>query len=277
MRYAASIPLTIKTPKGVLNIRAGQPFKVANNEFLLGLIKEGKVRPVQDIIKEEYRHYTRRLSEFPELNISAWPELNQEIQAATGKLNEAKENEDLPTFTQAKEKVLSLYMQALAYAAPHSVAVKVWSEVLQCFLWVVPDRGDVKAIRDSGVSGAIYAHGEVKALKGSAPEHLRAVHAAKVVFTDGMVKDSVDAKQTVRVPEPPTAETGGLNIQPAKPLPCFGMAGAVDYNRWHGCKEWRLKFHAGTGRLQRQCRHSDDWCLRLYQDGEKATIEAGSD
>ncbi|MBF0556056.1 MAG: hypothetical protein HQK96_16145 [Nitrospirae bacterium] len=64
MRYAASIPLTIKTPKVVLDIRAGQPFKVANNEFLLGLIKEGKVRPVQDIIKEEYLKYTSASTNF---------------------------------------------------------------------------------------------------------------------------------------------------------------------------------------------------------------------
>ncbi|MBF0556057.1 MAG: hypothetical protein HQK96_16150 [Nitrospirae bacterium] len=117
-------------------------------------------------------------------------------------MNEAKENEDLAGFTEVKERVLSLYMQAVAYADPRSVAVKVWSEMLQCFLWVVPDRDDVKALRGNGATEAIYAHGEVMALKGSTPEHLKAVHAAKAVFTEGLVKDSVDVKHAVRVPEP---------------------------------------------------------------------------
>ncbi|WP_420264075.1 hypothetical protein [Candidatus Magnetominusculus dajiuhuensis] len=44
MRYVALMPLKIKTPKGEVSINAGQPFKVANNEFLLGLISAGKVK-----------------------------------------------------------------------------------------------------------------------------------------------------------------------------------------------------------------------------------------
>ncbi|MBF0487212.1 MAG: hypothetical protein HQK98_03540 [Nitrospirae bacterium] len=209
MRYAASIPLTIKTPKGVLDIRAGQSFKVANNGFLLELIEAGKVRLVHDILKEQYHEYTKRINELPELDMSALPDLKQEIQTAEGQLNDAIKNEDLPTFTQAKERVLSLYMQAVAYTNPRSVAVKIWSEVLQCFLWVVPDRDDVKALRDTGVMEAIYAHGEVMSLKGSSIDHLQAVHAAKVVFTEGLVKDSVDVKYTVRAPEPPTRAQAG--------------------------------------------------------------------
>lgn len=272
MRYAASIPLTIKTPKGVLDIRAGQPFKVANNEFLLGLIKEGKVRPVQDIIKEEYLQYTKRLNELPELDMSAWPDLNQEIQAATGKLNEAKESEDLSGFTEAKERALSLYMQAVAYADPHSVAVKMWSEVLQCFLWVVPDRDEAKALRDSGALDVVYTHDEIRALKGSTPEHLRAVHAARLEFPDSTVIDSrprrtaAGTTSTADMPVMPKKEQGGA-------LPCL-VGDSFDYGRWHSCKTWDMKHHADSRRLQRVCKASGQWCKRLYQDGDTTTIEA---
>ncbi|KWT92039.1 hypothetical protein [Candidatus Magnetominusculus xianensis] len=116
MRYAALIPMRIKTPKGEVLINAGQPFKVANNEFLLGLIKQGTVRPVRDILKDEYRDLNKRLSELPAVNIEAWPELNADLQTSLRQMNAAMENEDMQRFIQAKERVLYLYMQAVALA-----------------------------------------------------------------------------------------------------------------------------------------------------------------
>ncbi|MEO5359182.1 MAG: hypothetical protein H7843_01900 [Nitrospirota bacterium] len=194
MRYAASIPLTIKTPKGVLDIRAGQSFKVANNEFLLDLIKAGTVRPVRDILLSEFSEHTKRLSELPAVDINAIPELNTEIQAAIRQMNEAMENEDLSGFKTSMEIVESLYLKAVAMLRPDAVSVRVYSEVLGCYLWIVQSKDEAKTLRNSGVKETVYDFNEVRALKGSSPAHLKAVHTAKEVFPESRVEGSVDRK-----------------------------------------------------------------------------------
>ncbi|MDA8104750.1 MAG: hypothetical protein M0Z71_05165 [Nitrospiraceae bacterium] len=66
---------------------------------------------------------------------------------------------------------------------PERAAVKIYSEILQAFLWVVQDETDKKTMRERGSTReTIYSKDEVRALKGKGSDHLRAVHEAKTIF-----------------------------------------------------------------------------------------------
>lgn len=69
------------------------------------------------------------------------------------------------------------------------VAYKVWSEILQAYLWVVADDEDIKALRAEGISEAVYTADEIEKLKGIDKGSLKAVHKVKKVFESSKVED----------------------------------------------------------------------------------------
>jgi len=74
---------------------------------------------------------------------------------------------------------------------PSRHAVLVWSEILQSHLWVIHDEGDRANLISTN---AIYTHDEIRRLKGSSQDHLKAVQNVKSGFPDskviGMDKDA---------------------------------------------------------------------------------------
>ena len=68
------------------------------------------------------------------------------------------------------------------------VAVKAHSTVLDATVWLVKDARTLDEHPDIKASGlAIYFYDELATLDGKSPEHLRAAHAAKVVFPGSKV------------------------------------------------------------------------------------------
>lgn len=69
------------------------------------------------------------------------------------------------------------------------VAYKVWSEILQAYLWVVADDEAMKALKSQGISEAIYTANEIRRLKGLSKDSLRELHKVKEVFPESVVED----------------------------------------------------------------------------------------
>lgn len=62
------------------------------------------------------------------------------------------------------------------------VAYKVYSEILQTFLWVVYGPKDMSTLRDQGITEAIYIEQEIAELKKLPKETLKVIHEVKEVF-----------------------------------------------------------------------------------------------
>jgi|Deesub1362A_J573_1020465.scaffolds.fasta_scaffold00319_21 hypothetical protein len=72
------------------------------------------------------------------------------------------------------------------------VAYKVYSDILQAYLWVVADERDVKALRASDdIAGAIYTGTEIEKLKAVPKEGLKIIHKVKELFPEAIVQEVV--------------------------------------------------------------------------------------
>ena len=69
------------------------------------------------------------------------------------------------------------------------VAYKVWSEILQGYLWIVETAQDMHSLRSQGFSEAIYTSDEVQKLKGMTSESLREIHKVKEVFLKSNIEE----------------------------------------------------------------------------------------
>lgn len=68
-------------------------------------------------------------------------------------------------------------------------AYKVYSEILNCCLWVVPDVQARDILRADRIQEAIYTQPEVAGLLKADKETLKATHKIKQIFPDAEVKD----------------------------------------------------------------------------------------
>lgn len=76
------------------------------------------------------------------------------------------------------------------------VAYKVYSEILQAYLWIVDTDQDMHSLRASqGVSEAIYTAGEIKKLKCLSKDSLREIYKVKQVFENSKIEE-ITAKET---------------------------------------------------------------------------------
>lgn len=70
------------------------------------------------------------------------------------------------------------------------VAYRIYSNILQAYLWVVADNNDREAVRASqDVTEAIYSHDEIKELKGLNKDSLIEIHKVKEVFEQSKVME----------------------------------------------------------------------------------------
>ena len=193
MKYIALSPIRFTNKE----IKAGDTFTPKSEDAIRPLIDNGKVRPLKDIMTEKYRELCRWLKSYP---VSAdeiketLPDRYQAIQDAITDMDTCFEAEDLQGFGEAVEKVKALYLQAVAILSPGKVAIKIYSEILQAYLWVVNTDEDMRSLRSKGISEAIYTTDEVEKLKGIDKESLKAIHEVKEIFLDGSVEEVKNRK-----------------------------------------------------------------------------------
>ena len=70
------------------------------------------------------------------------------------------------------------------------VAYKVYSEILEAFLWVVDTNEDMHSLRSQGIAEAIYTTDEVKTLKGIDKDVLKELHKVKEVFPESKIEET---------------------------------------------------------------------------------------
>jgi hypothetical protein len=75
------------------------------------------------------------------------------------------------------------------------VAYRIYSEILEAFLWVVDTDEDMKSLRDRSITEPIHTADEIRKLKGINKEDLKKVHKVKEVFENSKVEDFQQKKQ----------------------------------------------------------------------------------
>ena len=107
------------------------------------------------------------------------------------KISTPAEDRTLPEgqiITLPKEKALPLIEKGKIEPVGR-VSYRVYSEILEAFLWVVADYEDIKALRTSQkVTEAIYTEDEIRKLKGLDREGLKAIHTVKEIFENSKVE-----------------------------------------------------------------------------------------
>ena len=103
--------------------------------------------------------------------------------------------EGLVTFNQgntidvSKEDAMPM-LYAGVITPTERVAYRIYSNILQAYLWVVADNKDREPIRDSqGVSAAIYTADEIKKLRKLSKEDLREIHKVKETFPESTIEE----------------------------------------------------------------------------------------
>lgn len=155
------------------------------------LLEGEKTMSVKETMAGQYKELTKWLAQFNLLSVEikeTLPELYQDIQDCIQRLDNTFINEDMPAFQNALERIRLLYTEALFKCGRH-VAVKVWSEILQAYLWVVETDQDMHSLRSQGVTEAIYTGDEIKNLKGLNKDSLNQIHKVKKTFESSKVEE----------------------------------------------------------------------------------------
>ncbi|MDP2754554.1 MAG: hypothetical protein Q8P40_09220 [Nitrospirota bacterium] len=69
------------------------------------------------------------------------------------------------------------------------VAYKIYSEILQAYLWVIETDQDMHSLESQGVKEVIYTHHEIAELKKLSKEDLKEIHRVKEVFPESTVEE----------------------------------------------------------------------------------------
>jgi len=190
MRYQTQIPIRLETSTGTVILKPGDTFRPSDENTIKGLLADGKVKPIKEVMVTEFKSLLGWLKQFDldsdELK-EKLPELYQGIQKALEKIDNASANEDLPAFQSAISEVKGLYAEALF--TRRQIAIKVYSELLDCNLWVVATEKDMKALKQQGVKEAIYTADEIKRLSSLGKDFLNGLHRFKEVFSEGTIEE----------------------------------------------------------------------------------------
>jgi hypothetical protein len=112
MKYITMIPLKFTNKE----LHTGDTFIPKNEDAIKGLLAEGKVRPLSEVMSDKYQNLTDWLHQFDlgrdELK-ETHPDLYQDIQDAIERLDNAFLIEDMTAFQDALENIRVLYTDAL--------------------------------------------------------------------------------------------------------------------------------------------------------------------
>ena len=117
MRYLTSIPITLRTPTGDVDLLPGDTFRPKSEEVIKPLLEEGKVRPVREILSEKYNQLAEWLHSH---NLTgdeiqeALPELYEAIQRQIDRMDNSFYAEDLQSFIAASDAIRRLYQVAMS-------------------------------------------------------------------------------------------------------------------------------------------------------------------
>jgi hypothetical protein len=193
MKYVTLIPINFINKALQIN----DVFSLKNEDAIKELLVEGEVRPVRDVMTEEYRELTSWLHQH---NLSrdeikeTLPGLYSDIQTAIDMLDHAFVGEDMQAFHDALDRVRSLYAEALIRCG-RRIAYKVYSEILQGYLWVVDTDADMHLLRSKGISEAVYTKNEIRKLTGMDKDSLRAIHKVKETFENSKAEEVKTKRQ----------------------------------------------------------------------------------
>ena len=71
------------------------------------------------------------------------------------------------------------------------IAYKMYSEILQAYLWIVDTDKDLRFLRGEGLSDVCYTKDEASKLKGMDRECLKGIHKIKEVFQESKVEEVI--------------------------------------------------------------------------------------
>jgi hypothetical protein len=102
--------------------------------------------------------------------------------------------EGLVTLNQGQTIKLSkdeaiLLIEAGLITPIEKVAYKIYSKILQAYLWVVDTDQDMHTLRSSGITEAIYTPDEIPKLKGLDKDTLKEIHQIKATFPESSIKE----------------------------------------------------------------------------------------
>lgn len=87
--------------------------------------------------------------------------------------------------------LLEKYMVKMNDAKGKSrVAYQIYSELLGCYLWVVQDDANLKALRHEGITEPIYTDEDIRHLSTLPEEAIKKVHKVKEAFPLSTIKES---------------------------------------------------------------------------------------
>jgi hypothetical protein len=69
------------------------------------------------------------------------------------------------------------------------MAYRVYSEILEGYLWVVETDKDMHSLRGQGISEAVYTADDIKKLNGLSKESLKEIHKVKETFKNSKVEE----------------------------------------------------------------------------------------
>jgi len=188
MRYQVLHSFKVKTSQGEMQLQLGQVITLPHDKAIR-LLNEGKVKPVKDVMANEFHSLCKWLEGFDlgsEEIKERLPALYQDLRDAIAEMDSCFVNEDLQGFLKAISKIRQIYTDAL-FCCGRRVVVKIYSQLLEAYLWVVVDSRDVKALRPQGVIEPVYTPDEIARLKGLPTDGIRLTHRAKQTFLDGTI------------------------------------------------------------------------------------------
>lgn len=90
--------------------------------------------------------------------------------------------------TLPTEKAIRLIEEGIITPVERA-AYRIYSEILQAYLWVCETDADMHSLRGQGITEAVYTADEIRKLKGMDAEALKAIHQVKEVFENSEIKD----------------------------------------------------------------------------------------
>jgi hypothetical protein len=91
----------------------------------------------------------------------------------------------------SKDEAIPLIEEGAITPAEKAI-YRIYSNILEDYLWVVETERDGGFLRKRGETGAVYTFDECQRLQGKDPQHLRAVHSVKKIFENSeVVKEDI--------------------------------------------------------------------------------------
>ncbi|MBM4135936.1 MAG: hypothetical protein FJ241_03805 [Nitrospira sp.] len=88
----------------------------------------------------------------------------------------------------SKEEAILLIQDGLI-SPIEKVAYRIYSNILQAYLWAVETDEDMYSLRSQGIKEATYTGDEIRKLKGLDKDSLRVIHQVKEVFEGSKVAE----------------------------------------------------------------------------------------